>query len=445
MGVIAKVGVSLMRLIPKSLRPDRDHGGWLSTDWATNYWQLGASTTGGMNNVVYSCVQAYAQTIAQLPSKHLRERPDGSFDSLRDTVPYRVLKKPNSYQSRSDFLLNMVYCLLYDGNAYAIAIRDGRGDVIQLHLVYPRSVSPMVADGEVYYHMSLNEIVGKDMSVIAPARDVLHVKLVTPDNPLRGQTPIYAAAMAISVNNATMGHQSAFFENMSRPSGILTTDEKLDAEQTQALRDRWEEVSKGIKSGKVPILSWGIKWQSLSLNSVDSQLIEALKFSVKDIARAFRIPLPLIGEEEGASYNNVYNLLSFWKASGLGFVIEHIEQAMANFFRLPDTEKIELDTDSLLRTDLKGRYDAITKGITGGLLAPNEGRRMEGLPAVQGGDMPRVQQQMVPLDYEPPEPAPTPAPTPPEPTEEPEEEAPEELPEAERAYLIERALMEAMG
>lgn len=442
MGVLAKIGASVTRMFSKSLRPDLDHGGWLDTSWPWNYWQSDYSAKAGLNNVVYSCVQAYAQTIAQLPSEHLRERDDGGYDKLRNTPAYRVLKKPNNYQTRSDFLLNAVYSLLYEGNAYAIAIRNNRGEPVELHLVPPRSVSPMVADGEVFYHMALNEIVGTDTSVLAPARDVLHIKLLTPDDPLRGQTPIYAAAMAINVNNATMGHQAAFFDNMSRPSGILTTDEKLTPEQTQALRDRWEEVSKGIKSGKVPILSWGIKWQSLSLNSVDSQLIEALKFSVKDIARAFRVPLPLIGEEEGASYNNVYNLLSFWKASGLGFVIEHIEQAMTAFFRLPDTEHIELDTDSLLRTDMKGRYEAITKGITGGLLAPNEGRRMEGLPAVEGGDEPRVQQQMVPLNYEPPEPAPAPAP---EPEPEGDEEAEEPLTETERAYLIERALMEAMG
>ena len=39
----------------------------------------------------------------------------------------------------------------------------------------------------------------------------------------------------------------------------------------------------------------------------------------------------------------------------------------------------------------------------------NEVRKREGLPPVEGGDMPRVQQQMVPLDLTAPEPAVTPA------------------------------------
>lgn len=408
------IKTKIASFVVKHLGLDQDHGGWFDSSWSMNYWQQGLSTTSGVNNVVYSCVQAYAQTIAQLPGNHMRSLSNGGTETVRNSAAHRVMRKPNNYQTRSDFLLNLVYALLYEGNAYALAVRNSRFEVESLHLVPPRACSPVVLDGEVYYQISPDSITGETASLVAPARDVLHVRLHTPHDPLRGETPLYAAAMAVSTNNAIMGHQAAFFNNMSRPSGIITSDEKLTAEQTADLRARWDEMSKGLNSGKVPILSWGLKWQSLSLSSADAQLIEALKFSVKDIARAYRVPMSIIGEDDGATYNNTYHLLAFWKATGLGFVLEHIEQALTALFRMPDGEKIELDTDSLLRTDTKARVEAITQGITGGLYSPNEGRRMEGLPSVSGGDMPRVQQQMVPLDFEPPEPA-LPMPPPPDP------------------------------
>lgn len=393
--------------LAKSIVRDIDHGGWIDVASAWNYWQSGQYSSNGVNNVVYACVQAYAQTIAQLPAEHLRKDAEGYKKELMDSAVARVMRRPNHYQTRSDFLLNLVHSLLFDGNAYALAERRG-GAIVALHLVSPGACNPHVADGEIFYHVSPGDPSGLP-PMLVPARDVLHVRMHTPHDPLRGESPIYAAALAIKVNTNAMGHTSKFFEQMSRPSGILTTPEKLTAEQTQALRQRWEEMSAGVNSGKVPILGWGFDWKPLSLSATDAQLIEALKFSVEDIARAYRTPLPLIGVLDQSSYNNVHNLLGFWKASGLGFVIEHIEQALAVLFDLPANERVELDTDNLLRTDLVSRIDAVTRGITGGLYSPNEARKSEGLPKVEGGDMPRVQQQMVPLDYEEPKQLPTPA------------------------------------
>jgi HK97 family phage portal protein len=402
----------IARAVLKGLRVDLDHGGWISTTSPWNFWQTHQGARGGRNEVVYACVQAYARTIAQLPGHHIRTADDGFDETLKGTPLQRVMRKPNSYQTRSDFLLNLVSSLLYEGNAYILAGRDARFEITSLHLVPPHACSPYVADGQVFYHVSPDQITGMGGGMLVPARDVGHVRLHTPTDPLRGETPLYAASLAISINNNIAGHQSKFFENMSRPSGVLETDHQLNAEQTAALRQRWDEQSQGLNSGGVPILGWGIKWKPLSLNSVDAQLIDAFKLSVERIAAAYGVPLPIVGVLDGATYNNVHNLLSFWKANGLGFVIEHIEQTITALFDLPDGERLELDTNRLMRLDELTEMDALTKGVTGGVLAPNEARKRKGLKPVDGGDMPRVQQQMVPLDYEPPEPTPAPEPQP---------------------------------
>lgn len=386
---------------------DLDHGGWIDASAPLNFWQAGFAGAGVRNEVVYACVQAYARTIAQLPGQHLR-RTSGGYDvPVTDSALYRVLHRPNAYQSRSDFLLNLVCSLLYDGNAYVLGLRDNRGRIATVHLLPPAACSPHVADGEIFYHVAPDDVTGES-PMLVPARDVAHVRLHTPSDPLVGETPIVAAALSVKVNNNITGHQSKFFENMSRPSGVIETDQQLKPEQIQQFREKWEAQSSGLNSGGVPLLAWGFKWKPLSLNSVDAQLIEAQKMSVERIAAVYGVPLPLIGVLDQASYSNVFNLMNFWKANGLGFVLEHVEQALGILFNLPNEERLELDTNKLMRTDLAARYDALTKGITGGLLAPNEGRRMEGLRPVDGGDMPRVQQQMVPLDYEEPEPVPGP-------------------------------------
>ena len=88
-----------------------------------------------------------------------------------------------------------------------------------------------------------------------------------------------------------------------------------------------------------------------------------------------------------------------WIASGLGFALNHLEEAIGQLFELkgqPD-EYVEFDTAALLRSAMKDRMEALTKAVQGGIYAPNEARAQEGLDEVEFGDEPRVQQQVVPL------------------------------------------------
>ena len=64
-----------------------------------NWYQLGMnppSVTGG-GSVVESCVQAYAQTVAQLPGRHYELDEDGTKTYVMGSRLARVLAKPNSF------------------------------------------------------------------------------------------------------------------------------------------------------------------------------------------------------------------------------------------------------------------------------------------------------------------------------------------------------------
>ena len=144
-----------------------------------------------------------------------------------------------------------------------------------------------------------------------------------------------------------------------------------------------------------------------------------LKYSTADIARVFGVPLAMINDMTGATYNNTEQLIMTWLRMGLGFYLEHIELAFDQLFEIERSDDFtELDIKALLRPDFKSQIEGLSKAVTGGLYAPNEARRELSLPRVPNGDEPRVQQQMVPLSWEPPEPTPAPAPE-----DEPEPEA----------------------
>jgi HK97 family phage portal protein len=385
-------------------------GGWLPAGVGDtlNWWQRGYDPImpSAQSAMVEACVSAYSQTVAMCPGDHWRLNSKGGRDRVKNSALARILRYPNDYQSISDFVLNAVRMLYLTGNCYALALRNDRYEIDELHLMKSEVSFPRVAvGGEIFYQLQGNDIITARLAeptLLVPKRDVLHIRLHTLRQrypvPLIGESPIVAAYGDIGVGSAIANQQQSFYMNEARPSAVLSTDLVLDKDQLQHLRDRWNDQAKGLKQGGTPILTAGLKVQPWSVGGKDAATAEILKLSDEHIALAFRIPLQILGLGHG-TYNSTELLMQSWIASGLGFCLNHVEEAFGVLFLLkgqPD-EYVEFDTAALLRSAFKDRIEGLSKGVISGIFAPNEARNEEGLPDVKFGDEPRVQQQVVPL------------------------------------------------
>jgi HK97 family phage portal protein len=382
-------------------------GGWLSAKAGhlMNWWQAGYSLQphGEANAMVEACISAYAQTIAMCPGDHWRATADGGRERVTNSAMARILRRPNDYQTISDFLLNLTDPVYRRGEAFAYAPRNDRSEIAELHLM--AHGQPLIGtDGAIYYALGGNEIAERrfDFSVPVPARDVLHVRLHTPRHPLKGVSPILATVLERAMAGAALNQQVTFYLNQARPSYMLETDQQLTKEQTADLRQRWNEQTQGENAGGTPILTWGLKAKPVHVSPADSSLADMLKIADQNIALAFRMPLQVLGVG-GTPFASTESLMSAWKSTGLGFALNHIEEAFGQLFRLkgvPD-EYVEFDTDALLRSSFKEMIEGLSKATISGIFAPDESRNRMGLGAVKGGHgaMPRVQQQVVPLDW----------------------------------------------
>lgn len=398
--------------------------GWLSASAgrAWNWWQMGASVQpyGECSAMVEGCVSAYAQTVAMCPGDHWRKLENGGRERVAGSALSRVIRRPNDYQSISDFLLNLTRRLYANGEAFAVAARNDRGEIAELHLM--RNGMAMIAeDGSIFYSLGGNEVVDRrfDFSAPVPARDVLHVRLHTPMHPLKGVSPVLATVLDRALSGAALNQQIAFYLNQARPSFMLETDQQLTKDQAAQLRIQWNEQTQGDNAGGTPILSWGLKAKPVTLSANDGALSELLKMSDQSVAVAFRIPLQILGIG-GTPFASTEALMSSWRASGLGFALNHIEEAFGLLFRLrgmPD-EYLEFDTKALLRSNFKEMIEGLARSTISGIHSSDEARNELDLPITPGGHgaMPRVQQQVVPLSYgtdmKPPTPASATAPQP---------------------------------
>ena len=318
----------------------------------------------------------------------------------------RILQQPNAYQTNSDFMLSAVRDLYSDGNAYALALRNDRFEIDELHLMRASLCRPMAAEtGDVFYTLAGNAVIGQMFgggNLVVPARDVLHIRLTPSETrspyPLVGESPMIAAALDMATSGAISQQTLTFVLNQARPSAVLSTDLTLDRAQAEDLRQRWNDQSRDMNQGRTPILTSGLKVIPWTTGGRDAQIAELLKLSDQHVAMAFGVPLQVLGLGD-ARYANAEALMTQWVASGLGFALAHVEASFDRLFRLAGEprEYTEFDTSALLRSAFKDRIDALTSGIQGGLYSPNEARAFESLAPAEYGEEPRLQSQVVPL------------------------------------------------
>jgi len=388
--------------------------GWLPADWGknVNFWQMDRDPISGSasNAIVQACVQAYAQTIAMCPGDHWRGLTNGGRERVKTSALSRILRKPNDYQSRSDFVLNLARDLYLHGNTYALALRNDRYEVDSLHPFDPRQSRPTTVKGEIFYELAGNSVLESDRSgygfaargaLLVPARDVLHVKLETKaGDPLTGIPPLRHAATAIAAQNMIAGQLVNLFGSMSRPAGVIESEQNVTKDQANELRARFNEAWKGIDNlgGGPPILGNGFKFHAISMSAKDTDAAAMSKLTSDEIFMVYGVPPAILGMGT-SSFASTEALMQFWLSRGLGFAMNHIETALDQFFGLkgwPD-EYSEFDYQALLRPNKKDRIDALARAVQGGVYSPNEARAAEDLPAAKDGDEPRVQQQVVPL------------------------------------------------
>jgi HK97 family phage portal protein len=374
-------------------------GGWHQYDPLGDGWQraLHAPGKGGVA-IVYACVMLYCRAVSQCTAHHLIRGDDGGDVKSATSPASRILRYPNEYEHWSGFVYNVVAGLLFDGEVLCLKVRDDRNAVTALHRV-PRGNWSIHIDPDtkaIFYGVNSAETFNSP-DMLVPAREVVHFRMHTPRHPLIGESPVKAAAMAIGINVALNASQLAFFSQMNRPSGVMSTDLALTSAQMKQLREAFNEQSKAWNSGGMPILSNGLKFQPVNITQADSQLIEQQKLSAVDVARVFGVPMALLAEHSGPM-GGTEALVSSWLSVGLGSVLENVERTLDRAFDLPANEHIQLDPAPLLRVDFAGRIEGYTKAVQGGIMSPAEVRSKEGLPTMPGSDQLYMQRQMTSLE-----------------------------------------------
>jgi HK97 family phage portal protein len=288
--------------------------------------------------------------------------------------------------------------LLYDRGGFALANRAADGRVVEFNYLPPSMVTPKLDVGTMEPSFDVAFLDGGIRTY--SYRDILHIRAPIGLGPWAngpiGIAPITLARNAIALAQVLEQHGNQLFANGAFPGGLLKELPDPGAASVEGQKAKQNFLTAFMNThggaangGKPLLLPRGLDWQKTALSSVDAQFLEARRYQVEEIARAFRVPPTMLMDLERGTWSNTEQMqrqflqfclapwLDSWKGAYERVLLDPAERA---------TSYVDFDTDKLLDADFFQRFQAYSLAISSRVLSPNEVRARENMAPFAGGD-----------------------------------------------------------
>lgn len=350
---------------------------------------------------LYACISRIATDIGKLPFSLKQKNSQGIWQTITSAAYSPVLSKPNHYQTAQQFREYWSLSKKTQGNTYVLKERDLRGVVVGLYILDPCRVMPLVSDsGEVFYSLyvdNLNLLPEGETQLIVPSSEIIHDRCICPFHPLIGLPPIAAAYWPALKNMRILRSSSEFFANNAQPSGILSAPGAISDGTADRLKTYWNENFTGANAGKVAVVGDGLQFVSLASKSVDSQMVEQLRYSDEQICQPFGIPPFKVGLGTIPSGLGVDAINQLYYDDALQADIQAMECLLTEGLNAAPY-KVDMDESVLMRMDAGKKAEYHKTLIDADIETTNDARLEFNLPPLAGGDTVYKQQQDFPLD-----------------------------------------------
>jgi HK97 family phage portal protein len=328
----------------------------------------------------WSAVSLISDTIATLPvDSYIRQ--DGNRRPYRPRPAW--VDQPDVDLTKQAHYQQVLVSLLVNGNSYTRIFRNASGDVVNLVALDPNTVT--VRRSAIGRKIFLIENEGETLT----SDEIIHITDLIQPGSLTGLSRVERLKEALGLSSAMQTFAARFFGTGATTQGIIEFPGNLTPEQAKQLRDGFDSAHRGFRRAhKTGVLSGGATYKQTTVPNDAAQFLESRRFSVEEIARAFNIPLSMMGVPGTQSYASVEQNAIQFVVHTLRPYIEKLEWAYSRL--LPVEAFLKFNVDGLLRGDFNSRITAYSTGLQSGFMSVNDIRRLEDLSPTEGGDQYRV-------------------------------------------------------
>lgn len=347
-------------------------------------------------SAVWACVRLLSESVSTLPMKIYERQSDGSRKLARDNPVYQLLcRRPNAEMTPSRFMLMLVASICLRGNAFVEKHFIGSKLVSLVPLLPQNMVVKRLDSGRLEYTYTDN---GKPR--VIPERNLMHIRGFGLDGvcgmmPLSSGRDVIGSAMAVEESAAKI------FEQGLQSSGFLSAEQPLNDDQRERLRGYMQAFTGSKNAGKIMVLEGGLKYQGVTMNPEDAQMLESRAFSIEEICRWFRVPPFMVGHtsKQSSWASSLEGMNLQFLTHTLRPLLVNIEQEIARCLLGGDEDLFaEFSVEGLLRADSAGRAAYYTSALQNGWMSRNDVRRLENMPPIEGGDIYTVQLNLTSLE-----------------------------------------------
>lgn len=328
----------------------------LGPDWPSSDAYRGAMGIPG----AWRASLLLAGLIGRLPWDAYRKFGGRDEEKLEPTPP--LLEQPNPPETRMSSFRSWGLDYVWDGNAVGIvAARSPLG--------WPTAAVPVPAAS-----VGVRRVGKYDTSPLPPgsieykvgdavygAQDVIHVKGPCKPGALRGMGVLENHLNTLSLAQE-QGRQARSVSAHGVPTGILySANPDLQDHEAADLKASWLQSQ---ANRTVAVLNPSTRFEALSWNPEEMQLVQARKFSLNELELIFGLPVGWLGGTDSSrKYSNMsQDDVAFMKWS-MGDHIEQFEQTLSLAF--PRGTKVRANQDAVLQADTLTRYQAHALALHG--------------------------------------------------------------------------------
>lgn len=356
--------------------------------------------TGAANQLkltaVWRAINLIAGAISSMPCRYL-DTEEGETQEVAPSLTgdgqlaYLLQVRPNPFQHSSTFFNHVITSLLLKGEALIYVQRNAYGVITDLIPLNPDMVLFNFNSQTLLKSYTISGTVYDDS-------DIIHIIHTTIDG-IRGVNPWIAHLTTFDSQFKQSQYVNRYFGNNATPGTVITPATDLTTDQMARVKQSWADSMAGVSNNNKPaFLPPGWKFEKVTLNPEESQLLQTRQFGIEDIARIYGVPLSKlsIGAQAGKTPNQTTEEegLSFLQDT-LDPLISNVESAFRAHLISPEflyKYKIEFNRESFIKANITVFTANLINKVNAGLMTRNEGRRKLNLNPLPGLDSVQIQQ-----------------------------------------------------
>ena len=340
-------------------------------------------------SAVYRAVAIKSGFISSLPFQ-VFVKTDKGREIANHPLTKLLSRSPNEKMTKVIYFDRAMQHYEMRGNHYAYIVRNGIGRVDRFELLNPDDVQVTEGKNRVGYKV-------KGIEGLVSSDDIIHVPNM--GNGITGKSVLSYMREDASLMMDVRQYGESFFGRGGKPAGLLLPKMAATPAQRQEVKESFQSAKK--QGGDVS-MPFGWEYKEISVPPKDADWVISNEFSIATVARWFGVPTQKLGDSK-IKYSNVeYMGIEFLQDTMAPIAAKFESEYTNKALMLPGEQDMyaEFNLDAYLRADSVSKAEALSKQIQNAMITPNEARKLDNRPAIEGGDELFIQGATVPLSLQ---------------------------------------------